>query len=144
MNLLKLPEFCDSQQMRNKLLYAVESSAGFELSWGIRQLLDGLETQTRIFGFCCGDQIGNDQNGQTACLCGSTVIWRRCWETDSLKLWHGQIYAQFYFYFKESYLVNNAFINSKQHPLIKSTNIEQEHLNVGDTEGINWQCKIYL
>uniref|UniRef100_A0A9J7YPJ5 HECT-type E3 ubiquitin transferase n=1 Tax=Cyprinus carpio carpio TaxID=630221 RepID=A0A9J7YPJ5_CYPCA len=32
MNLLKLPEFCDPQQMRNKLLYAVESSAGFELS----------------------------------------------------------------------------------------------------------------
>ncbi|ROK23453.1 Ubiquitin-protein ligase E3C [Anabarilius grahami] len=32
MNLLKLPEFCDSQQMRNKLLYAIESSAGFELS----------------------------------------------------------------------------------------------------------------
>ncbi|KAJ8376784.1 hypothetical protein SKAU_G00073640 [Synaphobranchus kaupii] len=32
MNLLKLPEFCDDQLMRNKLLYAVESSAGFELS----------------------------------------------------------------------------------------------------------------
>ncbi|XP_048867753.1 ubiquitin-protein ligase E3C [Brienomyrus brachyistius] len=32
MNLLKLPEFCDPQQMRNKLLYAIESSAGFELS----------------------------------------------------------------------------------------------------------------
>uniref|UniRef100_A0A8D3DK86 Ubiquitin-protein ligase E3C n=1 Tax=Scophthalmus maximus TaxID=52904 RepID=A0A8D3DK86_SCOMX len=32
MNLLKLPEFCDQYQMRNKLLYAVESSAGFELS----------------------------------------------------------------------------------------------------------------
>lgn len=64
------------------------------------------------------------------------------------QLWHGQIYAQFYFYFKESNLVNNAFINSKQHPrrrpLIISTNIEQEHLNVGDTEGIKWQRKIYL
>ncbi|XP_056607339.1 ubiquitin-protein ligase E3C [Triplophysa dalaica] len=32
MNLLKLPEFSDPQQMRNKLLYAIESSAGFELS----------------------------------------------------------------------------------------------------------------
>uniref|UniRef100_A0A8C6NWV2 Ubiquitin-protein ligase E3C n=1 Tax=Nothobranchius furzeri TaxID=105023 RepID=A0A8C6NWV2_NOTFU len=32
MNLLKLPEFCDQQLMRNKLLYAIESSAGFELS----------------------------------------------------------------------------------------------------------------
>lgn len=32
MNLLKLPEFCDPQLMRNKLLYAIESSAGFELS----------------------------------------------------------------------------------------------------------------
>ncbi|XP_035270812.1 ubiquitin-protein ligase E3C isoform X2 [Anguilla anguilla] len=32
MNLLKLPEFCDDQLMRNKLLYAIESSAGFELS----------------------------------------------------------------------------------------------------------------
>lgn len=32
MNLLKLPEFCDQHLMRNKLLYAVESSAGFELS----------------------------------------------------------------------------------------------------------------
>uniref|UniRef100_A0A3Q3JF66 Ubiquitin-protein ligase E3C n=1 Tax=Monopterus albus TaxID=43700 RepID=A0A3Q3JF66_MONAL len=32
MNLLKLPEFCDQQVMRNKLLYAIESSAGFELS----------------------------------------------------------------------------------------------------------------
>lgn len=32
MNLLKLPEFCDQRLMRNKLLYAIESSAGFELS----------------------------------------------------------------------------------------------------------------
>uniref|UniRef100_A0A8C7X8P9 Ubiquitin-protein ligase E3C n=1 Tax=Oryzias sinensis TaxID=183150 RepID=A0A8C7X8P9_9TELE len=32
MNLLKLPEFCDQQSMRSKLLYAIESSAGFELS----------------------------------------------------------------------------------------------------------------
>ncbi|XP_066544136.1 ubiquitin-protein ligase E3C [Amia ocellicauda] len=32
MNLLKLPEFCDESLMRNKLLYAIESSAGFELS----------------------------------------------------------------------------------------------------------------
>ncbi|KAM9500601.1 ubiquitin-protein ligase E3C isoform 2-T2 [Clarias gariepinus] len=32
MNLLKLPEFCDEQLMRNKLLYAIESSSGFELS----------------------------------------------------------------------------------------------------------------
>ncbi|XP_061569598.1 ubiquitin-protein ligase E3C [Cololabis saira] len=32
MNLLKLPEFCDQHSMRNKLLYAIESSAGFELS----------------------------------------------------------------------------------------------------------------
>ena len=32
MNLLKLPEFCDANLMRNKLLYAIESSAGFELS----------------------------------------------------------------------------------------------------------------
>ncbi|MGH0129301.1 UNVERIFIED_CONTAM: hypothetical protein FKN15_004780 [Acipenser sinensis] len=32
MNLLKLPEFCDEHLMRNKLLYAIESSAGFELS----------------------------------------------------------------------------------------------------------------
>ncbi|XP_062850560.1 ubiquitin-protein ligase E3C isoform X2 [Trichomycterus rosablanca] len=32
MNLLKLPEFCDDQLMRNKLLYAIESSSGFELS----------------------------------------------------------------------------------------------------------------
>lgn len=39
--------------------------------------------KSRIFCFCHGDQIGNDQNGQTVCLCGSTVIWRRCWDTDS-------------------------------------------------------------
>uniref|UniRef100_A0A3B3BDY6 Ubiquitin-protein ligase E3C n=1 Tax=Oryzias melastigma TaxID=30732 RepID=A0A3B3BDY6_ORYME len=32
MNLLKLPEFCDQHSMRSKLLYAIESSAGFELS----------------------------------------------------------------------------------------------------------------
>ncbi|MCJ8731205.1 hypothetical protein PDJAM_G00196620 [Pangasius djambal] len=32
MNLLKLPEFCDQELMRNKLLYAIESSSGFELS----------------------------------------------------------------------------------------------------------------
>ncbi|XP_077480877.1 ubiquitin-protein ligase E3C isoform X1 [Stigmatopora argus] len=32
MNLLKLPEFYSQHQMRNKLLYAVESSSGFELS----------------------------------------------------------------------------------------------------------------
>ncbi|XP_005722870.1 ubiquitin-protein ligase E3C [Pundamilia nyererei] len=32
MNLLKLPEFCDQHLMRNKLLYAIESSSGFELS----------------------------------------------------------------------------------------------------------------
>ncbi|XP_028823634.1 ubiquitin-protein ligase E3C [Denticeps clupeoides] len=32
MNLLKLPEFCDQHLMRNKLLYAIESAAGFELS----------------------------------------------------------------------------------------------------------------
>lgn len=39
MNLLKLPEFCDQHLMRNKLLYAIESSAGFELSWGGQRLL---------------------------------------------------------------------------------------------------------
>uniref|UniRef100_A0A8B9HWV1 HECT-type E3 ubiquitin transferase n=1 Tax=Astyanax mexicanus TaxID=7994 RepID=A0A8B9HWV1_ASTMX len=32
MNLLKLPEFCDEQLMKSKLLYAIESSSGFELS----------------------------------------------------------------------------------------------------------------
>ncbi|XP_043920724.1 ubiquitin-protein ligase E3C [Protopterus annectens] len=32
MNLLKLPEFCDDELMRSKLLYAIESAAGFELS----------------------------------------------------------------------------------------------------------------
>uniref|UniRef100_A0A3Q2XY11 Ubiquitin-protein ligase E3C n=1 Tax=Hippocampus comes TaxID=109280 RepID=A0A3Q2XY11_HIPCM len=32
MNLLKLPEFYSQHQMRNKLLYAIESSSGFELS----------------------------------------------------------------------------------------------------------------
>lgn len=32
MNLLKLPEFCDQHLMRSKLLYAIESSSGFELS----------------------------------------------------------------------------------------------------------------
>ncbi|TTG32351.1 Ubiquitin-protein ligase E3C [Bagarius yarrelli] len=32
MNLLKLPEFQDQQLMRSKLLYAIESSSGFELS----------------------------------------------------------------------------------------------------------------
>ncbi|XP_028519048.1 ubiquitin-protein ligase E3C [Exaiptasia diaphana] len=32
MNLLKLPEFPDDDTMREKLLYAVESGAGFELS----------------------------------------------------------------------------------------------------------------
>ncbi|XP_076828121.1 ubiquitin-protein ligase E3C [Brachyhypopomus gauderio] len=32
MNLLKLPEFCEQQLMRSKLLYAIESSSGFELS----------------------------------------------------------------------------------------------------------------
>ena len=33
MNLLKLPEYLDDDTMREKLLYAVESGAGFELSW---------------------------------------------------------------------------------------------------------------
>ena len=33
MNLLKLPEFLDEQTLRSKLLYAIESGAGFELSW---------------------------------------------------------------------------------------------------------------
>uniref|UniRef100_A0AAY5EN53 Ubiquitin-protein ligase E3C n=1 Tax=Electrophorus electricus TaxID=8005 RepID=A0AAY5EN53_ELEEL len=32
MNLLKLPEFCEQHLMRSKLLYAIESSSGFELS----------------------------------------------------------------------------------------------------------------
>lgn len=32
MNLLKLPEFYDESLMRSKLLYAIESAAGFELS----------------------------------------------------------------------------------------------------------------
>ena len=32
MNLLKLPEFRDEQSLRTKLLYAIESDAGFELS----------------------------------------------------------------------------------------------------------------
>ncbi|KAK3567605.1 hypothetical protein QTP86_020291 [Hemibagrus guttatus] len=32
MNLLKLPEFYDQQLMKSKLLYAIESSSGFELS----------------------------------------------------------------------------------------------------------------
>jgi len=32
MNLLKLPEFKDEDTLRNKLLYAIESAAGFELS----------------------------------------------------------------------------------------------------------------
>lgn len=33
MNLLKLPEFNDEETLRQKLLYAIESGAGFELSW---------------------------------------------------------------------------------------------------------------
>ena len=32
MNLLKLPEFHDENVLRDKLLYALESGAGFELS----------------------------------------------------------------------------------------------------------------
>ena len=32
MNLLKLPEFKDKETLREKLLYAIESGAGFELS----------------------------------------------------------------------------------------------------------------
>jgi ubiquitin-protein ligase E3 C len=32
MNLLKLPDFKDEETMREKLLYAIESEAGFELS----------------------------------------------------------------------------------------------------------------
>ena len=32
MNLLKLPNFKDKQTLRTKLLYAIESDAGFELS----------------------------------------------------------------------------------------------------------------
>jgi len=32
MNLLKLPEFNDEETLRQKLLYAIESGAGFELS----------------------------------------------------------------------------------------------------------------
>jgi ubiquitin-protein ligase E3 C len=32
MNLLKLPPYRSAQQIRDKLLYAVESGAGFELS----------------------------------------------------------------------------------------------------------------
>lgn len=46
-------------------------------------------------------------------------------QKDSLKLWHGQIYAQFYFYFKKSNLVNNAFIISKQHQ--GKASIDQKH-----------------
>jgi ubiquitin-protein ligase E3 C len=32
MNLLKLPEFKDEGTLKTKLLYAIESGAGFELS----------------------------------------------------------------------------------------------------------------
>jgi len=32
MNLLKLPEFIDEPTMKTKLVYAIESGAGFELS----------------------------------------------------------------------------------------------------------------
>jgi len=32
MNFLKLPEYSDIEIMRSKLLYAIESGAGFELS----------------------------------------------------------------------------------------------------------------
>lgn len=32
MNLLKLPEFADEKKLREKLLYAIQSGAGFELS----------------------------------------------------------------------------------------------------------------
>jgi len=32
MNLLKLPDFRDEVILKNKLLYAIESGAGFELS----------------------------------------------------------------------------------------------------------------
>jgi len=32
MNLLKLPEFQDEKTLREKLLYAIQSGAGFELS----------------------------------------------------------------------------------------------------------------
>lgn len=118
--------------MRNKLLYAIESSAGFELSWGIHQPLDGLETQTRSCVFCHSNQILNDQNEQTVCL-----LWMysdlqvlghkktKQMQKDCLKLWHGQRYAQFYFYFKKSNLVNNAFIISKQHQ--GKASIDQKH-----------------
>lgn len=54
MNLLKLPEFCDQNLMRNKLLYAIESSAGFELSWGGRRRL---QTQR------CGDGLRRWRGG---------------------------------------------------------------------------------
>ena len=32
MNLLKLPEFPDEKTLREKLLYAIQAGAGFELS----------------------------------------------------------------------------------------------------------------
>jgi ubiquitin-protein ligase E3 C len=32
MNLLKLPEFTDENMLRTKLIYAIESGTGFELS----------------------------------------------------------------------------------------------------------------
>ena len=32
MNLLKLPQYADEDQLREKLIYAVSSNAGFDLS----------------------------------------------------------------------------------------------------------------
>jgi ubiquitin-protein ligase E3 C len=34
MNILKLPLYHDKDTMRSKVLYAIQSGAGFELSWG--------------------------------------------------------------------------------------------------------------
>ena len=38
MNLLKLPDFKDDAEiLKTKLLYAIESESGFELSWNIKK-----------------------------------------------------------------------------------------------------------
>ena len=92
MNLLKLPPFKDDQTMRDRVLYAIESGAGFELSWTSNKFTkfnqDRQNAQPlRISGPCFEQRARRYETRELRWLClgFARVLWCSCLWMSSLK-----------------------------------------------------------
>ena len=72
MNLLKLPEFPDINVLREKLLYALESGTGFELSWIVLRCVTSIVNSPDSFFFFL---LHPEQNKQTNNKKKETFSW---------------------------------------------------------------------